>query len=360
MNSPDSEPIIFKPFWADWPEIREFTAVLQHAGITFFFTGGAVRDAFRNQRPADIDIRVLGPAAAATHALEQKGYRTQPPEGKSWPVHRAWINNIRFDVGELINDGPLSDIETCAKIIGLEMDFTVNSMTLMPSTWVLYDFFGARKDIAEGKLRFMEGQEQQLVQKKAIFAIRFFRMHALIGRGEPDPEILSKCIAMMPQIFEWPRIYLRYSMMQLLGMPNAIVALRLLYRHELFKYTLGYQIKDLSLLEALETIETIRGEPSEWLVRLALLLFSSQAPCDRALEHLRGFWEMEETYAARLELMINNFIVMSPEEVIANYPTLKQTFEPRDIHNMLLMRWAMEDDVAGAKEPYEKALITRF
>jgi poly(A) polymerase len=159
--------------------------------------GGAVRNALLNIPVGEIDI--------ATTALPDEVIRRAKTAGvKSVPTGIAHgtvtlvVDGQPFEVTTL-----REDIETFgrkAKVAfgrdwtrdAQRRDFTINGLSVDRSGAV-HDHVGGLQDIETKRVRFI-GDPDQRIAEDYLRILRFFRMHAAFGAGEPDRNGVLACI----------------------------------------------------------------------------------------------------------------------------------------------------------------------
>src|ERR1700726_4625480 len=160
--------------------------------------GGAVRNALLKIPTGDIDI--------ATTALPDEVIRRARAAGiKSVPT------GIEHGTVTLVVDGQpfevttlREDIETFGRKAKVAFgrdwardaerrDFTINGMSV-DVNGVVHDYVGGLDDIAARRVRFI-GDPDRRIAEDYLRILRFFRIHAAFGAGEPDRAGYLACIA---------------------------------------------------------------------------------------------------------------------------------------------------------------------
>jgi len=193
--------------------------------------GGAVRNALLNIPIGDIDI--------ATTALPDEVVRRAKSAGiKSVPtgiVHGTVTlvaESQPFEVTTL-----REDIETFgrkAKVAfgrdwvrdAQRRDFTINGLSVSPDGAV-HDHVGGLDDIAAKRVRFI-GNPDQRIAEDYLRILRFFRMHAAFGAGEPDHAGVRACIRGRSGLAGLSAERVRMEMLKLLvaeGAAKAVIAM---------------------------------------------------------------------------------------------------------------------------------------
>jgi poly(A) polymerase len=160
--------------------------------------GGAVRNALLKVPTGDIDI--------ATSALPNEVIRRAKAAGiKSVPtgIEHGTVTLVvdaqPFEVTTL-----REDIETFGRRAKVAFgrdwardaerrDFTINGLSV-DARGVVHDYVGGLADIAARRVRFI-GDPDQRIAEDYLRILRFFRIHAAYGSGEPDRSGYLACIA---------------------------------------------------------------------------------------------------------------------------------------------------------------------
>src|SRR5258707_14784358 len=193
--------------------------------------GGAVRNALLKIPTGDIDI--------ATSALPDEGIRRAAAAGI-----RSVPTGIEHGTVTLVVDAqPLEvttlreDTETFgrkAKVAfgrdwaadAARRDFTVNGLSV-DADGVVYDYVGGLDDVAARRVRFI-GDPNLRIAEDYLRILRFFRIHAAYGEGEPDAAGLAACIAGRGGLEQLSRERVRMELLKLLvarGMAPALTAM---------------------------------------------------------------------------------------------------------------------------------------
>src|SRR5450631_1818063 len=193
--------------------------------------GGAVRNALLQIPPGDIDI--------ATTALPDEVIRRARAAGiKSVPT------GIEHGTVTLVVDGqPLEvttlreDTETFGRKAKVAFgrdwvrdaerrDFTINGMSV-DAVGVVHDHVGGLDDIPAKRVRFI-GDPDARISEDYLRILRFFRIHAAFGAGEPDRAGYLACIRARAGLASLSLERVRMEMMKLMvaeGAAGAVTAM---------------------------------------------------------------------------------------------------------------------------------------
>src|SRR3981189_1420379 len=193
--------------------------------------GGAVRNALLKIPTGDIDI--------ATTALPAEVIRRAKAAGiKSVPT------GIEHGTATLVVDAqPLEvttsreGIEPCARKAKVAFgrdwvrdaqrrDFTINGLSV-DATGVVHDHVGGLDDIFAKRVRFI-GDPNERIAEDYLRILRFFRIHAAYGAGEPDRRGLLACIGGRAGLATLSAERVRMEMLKLVvadGARDAVIAM---------------------------------------------------------------------------------------------------------------------------------------
>jgi poly(A) polymerase len=193
--------------------------------------GGAVRNALLQTPPGDIDI--------ATTALPDEVIRRARAAGiKSVPT------GIEHGTVTLVVDGQPFEVTTLredtetfgrkAKVAfgrdwvrdAERRDFTINGLSV-DVAGVVHDHVGGLDDILAKRVRFIGDPDRRIVEDY-LRILRFFRIHAAYGAGEPDRDGYLACIRLRAGLATLSAERMRMEMLKLViadGAAGAVAAM---------------------------------------------------------------------------------------------------------------------------------------
>ncbi len=101
----------------------------------------------------------------------------------------------------------------------LRRDFTINGLSLSPDG-VVHDDVGGLADIETRRVRFI-GEPAQRIAEDYLRILRFFRIHAAYGKGEPDVAGYNACVAGRDGLCTLSAERIRMEMLKLVVAPGA-------------------------------------------------------------------------------------------------------------------------------------------
>ncbi|SFH96340.1 CCA tRNA nucleotidyltransferase [Bradyrhizobium sp. Gha] len=189
--------------------------------------GGTVRNALLGLPPGDADI--------ATTALPEEVVRRAKSAGiKSVPT------GIEHGTITLVIDGTPYEVTTLredtetfgrkAKVVfgrdwvkdAERRDFTMNGLSV-DADGVVYDYVGGIADAKARRVRFI-GAPDQRIAEDYLRILRFFRIHAAFGAGEPDRDGTLACIRGRAGLATLSAERVRMEILKLLVTPGASAA----------------------------------------------------------------------------------------------------------------------------------------
>lgn len=213
--------------WLNGPALRVLT-LLNADGEEARVVGGAVRNALLGVAVGDIDI-------ATTAVPDEVVKRAQAAHIKSVPT------GIAHGTVTLVADGQpfevttlREDIETFGRKATVAFgrdwardaqrrDFTINGLSAGVDG-VVHDHVGGLPDIAARRVRFI-GEPSQRIAEDYLRILRFFRIHAAYGSGEPDRDGYLACIEGRDGLATLSAERVRMEMLKLAAADGALAAI---------------------------------------------------------------------------------------------------------------------------------------
>ena len=160
--------------------------------------GGAVRNALLGIPTGDIDIAITALPTEVIRRAKAAGIKSIPTGIEHGTVTLV-IDGEPFEITTLRED--TETFGRKAKVAfgrdwirdAERRDFTINGMSVS-ADGVLHDHVGGLDDIAARRVRFI-GDAHQRIAEDYLRILRFFRIHAAYGAGEPDRAGYLACIA---------------------------------------------------------------------------------------------------------------------------------------------------------------------
>ena len=187
----------------DAPWLREGPAarvlkLLNADGEEARVVGGAVRNALLDLPIGDIDIATTAVPEEVNRRAKAAGIKSVPTGIEHGTVTLV-VDAKPFEVTTLRED--TETFGRRAKVAfgrdwmrdAERRDFTVNGLSA-DAEGNIYDYVGGLEDVAARRVRFI-GEPSRRIAEDYLRILRFFRIHAAYGAGEPDRAGYLACIA---------------------------------------------------------------------------------------------------------------------------------------------------------------------
>jgi poly(A) polymerase len=189
--------------------------------------GGAVRNALLKIPIGDIDIATTAPPDEAIRRAKAAGIKSVPTGIEHGTVTLV-VDSQPFEVTTLRED--TETFGRKAKVAfgrdwsrdAERRDFTINGLSV-DADGVVHDYVGGLDDIAAKRVRFI-GDPERRIAEDYLRILRFFRIHAAFGAGEPDRAGYLACIRARAGLATLSAERVRMEMLKLMVAEGAAVA----------------------------------------------------------------------------------------------------------------------------------------
>ena len=189
--------------------------------------GGAVRNALLKIPIGDIDIATTALPDEVIRRAKTAGIKSVPT-GIDHGTVTLVVDARPFEITTL-----REDTETFGRKARVAFgrdwirdaerrDFTINGLSV-DADGVVHDYVGGLYDIAARRVRFI-GDPDQRIAEDYLRILRFFRIHAAFGAGEPDREGYLACIRARVGLATLSAERVRMEMLKLMVAEGAAVA----------------------------------------------------------------------------------------------------------------------------------------
>jgi poly(A) polymerase len=203
-------------------------ALLNGDGEEARVIGGAVRNALLKIPTGDIDIATTSLPDEVIRRAKAAGVKSVPT-GIDHGTVTLVVEGHPFEVTTL-----REDTETYGRKAKVAFgrdwvrdaerrDFTINGLSV-DADGVVHDHVGGLDDIANRRVRFI-GDPHQRIAEDYLRILRFFRMHASYGAGEPDRDGYLACISGRAGLTSLSAERIRMEMLKLVIAKGAVVAI---------------------------------------------------------------------------------------------------------------------------------------
>src|ERR1700739_2047586 len=206
-------------------------ALLNGHGEEARVVGGAVRNALLKVPIGDIDIATTAVPDEVVRRAKAAGIKSVPTGIEHGTVTLV-VDGQPFEITTLRQDtetfGRRAKVSFGRDWVGdaHRRDFTINALSA-GADGVVHDYVGGLDDIAVRRVRFI-GEPDQRIEEDYLRILRFFRIHAAFGAGEPERAGYLACIRGRAVIASLSAERVRMEMMKLViadGAAGAITAM---------------------------------------------------------------------------------------------------------------------------------------
>src|SRR6516162_3233449 len=189
--------------------------------------GGAVRNALLGIPVGDIDIATTALPAEVVRRAKAAGVKSVPTGIEHGTVTLV-VDTQPFEVTTLREDtetfGRKARVAFGRDWVGdaHRRAFTINALSVGPDG-VVHDYVGGLDDIAARRVRFI-GDPGGRIEEDYLRILRFFRIHAAFGVGEPDRAGYLACIASRAGLVTLSAERVRMELLKLLVADGAVAA----------------------------------------------------------------------------------------------------------------------------------------
>src|SRR4051812_44943748 len=190
--------------------------------------GGAVRNALLGIPIGEIDIATTAVPAEVIRRAKAAGIKSVPT-GIDHGTVTLVVDGKPFEVTTL-----REDTETYGRkakvafgrdwaVDARRRDFTINGLSV-DAAGLVHDHVGGLEDIAARRVRFI-GDPDQRISEDYLRILRFFRIHAAFGAGEPDRAGYLACIRARAGLTTLSAERLRMEILKLMVADGAVGAM---------------------------------------------------------------------------------------------------------------------------------------
>lgn len=286
---PQVPPSLSAESWLKRPETQAVFSALKTAGHEARAVGGAVRNALMGQPVGEVDMATPARPDAVMHAVQAAGLKCVPT-GLEHGTVTVVSGDVAYEVTTL-----REDVETFGRHarIAFSMDwaadaarrdFTMNALYCTADGRVI-DPLGGYRDIVQRRVVFI-GDARARIGEDYLRILRFFRLHAAYGQGEPDRAALDACVRERHGLTGLSAERVRAELLKLLDAPGTLVAVQAMHEFGLLTAILGAAPRP-GLLARLLDWEGVLQMPRDPLLRLSALAVAVEDDVERLAGRLR-------------------------------------------------------------------------
>ena len=225
--------------WMKEEQTKTVMDTLNEGGQRALFVGGCVRNALLGEEVSDIDIATQWTPQEAKDKLEAIGVKVVP-------------TGIDHGTITAVNDGKIFEVTTLRKDVETDgrravvaftddwvedahrRDFTMNTL-LADAEGNIYDPTGQGiKDLEARRVVFV-GKPEGRIAEDYLRILRFFRFHALYGKGDPEDESLKACAGAAGKIATLSKERITQEFFKIMSVDEPVPVLDLMFEHGVLK-----------------------------------------------------------------------------------------------------------------------------
>jgi poly(A) polymerase len=274
--------------WLRDEKLQRLLSVLNAEGEARV-AGGAIRNALMKRPVSDIDIATTLLPQRVSELCKAAGFGVHPT-GIEHGTLTITVDKNPFEVTTLRRDVETDGrravvaFSTDWRTDALRRDFTINAL-YCDATGKIYDFTNGCDDLRNQRVRFV-GAPSRRIKEDALRILRFFRFHAIYGKGAPDKAGLAACTRARKLLRNLSAERIRAEVLKLLAAPLAVPTLKVMAKTKILAEILPYT-EDWKVMERL---------PADPLLRLFAL---AKQPQD-----LQQRFKLSNAEAARIQSLL--------------------------------------------------------
>jgi poly(A) polymerase len=334
---PIVEPVLADAPWLTAGGTARVLQLLNADGEEARVVGGTVRNALLGLPPGDTDIATTARPDEVVRRAKAAGIKSVPT-GIDHGTVTLVIDSVPYEVTTL-----REDTETFGRkarvVFGRDWvkdaerrDFTMNGLSV-DANGIVYDYVGGIADAKARRVRFI-GEPDQRIAEDYLRILRFFRIHAAFGAGEPDRDGYLACIRGRAGLAALSAERVRMEMLKLLVAGGASAATLAMADAGLLQALIGGVVYT-GPLTAMIAIERELGLPASVTRRLAALTVAVTEDAKRVATRLR----LSNAEAKALDSMGHRWWRF-PTKDEANARRLVYRLGPERYHDRVLLAWA--------------------
>lgn len=332
-----AEPILAGAPWLTAGGTARVLQLLNANGEEARVVGGTVRNALLGLPPGDTDIATTALPDEVVRRAKRAGIKSVPT-GVDHGTVTLVIDGTPYEVTTL-----REDTETFGRKARVAFgrdwvkdaerrDFTMNGLSV-DANGMVYDYVGGIADAKARRVRFI-GNPDQRIAEDYLRILRFFRIHAAFGAGEPDRDGTLACIRGRAGLATLSAERVRMEMLKLLVAGGASSAAVAMADAGLLQVLTGGVVYT-GPLTAMIAIERVLGLPANATRRLAALTVAVTEDAKRVATRLR----LSNAEAKALDSMGHRWWRFAAKDE-ANARRLVYRLGPERYHDRVLLAWA--------------------
>jgi tRNA nucleotidyltransferase/poly(A) polymerase len=281
--------VLDNALWLTSGSLARVLELLNGEGEEARVVGGAVRNALLDVPIGDIDIATTAVPDEVIRRAKVAGIKCVPTGIEHGTVTLV-VEGHPFEVTTLRED--TETFGRKAKVAfgrdwaadAQRRDFTINGLSVDANA-VVHDHVGGLEDIAAKRVRFI-GDPNRRIAEDYLRILRFFRIHAAYGAGEPDRAGYLACIVAREGLATLSAERVRMEMLKLMIADGALGAIVAMADGGLLQQIVG-GVAYIGPFAAMISVERVLGLEPDPIRRLAALTVAVTEDARRVASRLR-------------------------------------------------------------------------
>ncbi len=275
--------------WLDAPSIQKIFDAVECGDDTARVVGGAVRNSLLGAAVKDVDIATTATPDVVVERCTAAGLKVIPT-GIDHGTVTAMSGGQGYELTTL-----RQDVETFGRQATVSFgrdwtedarrrDFTLNAL-YCDRNGEIFDPLGGLEDCLSRRVHFI-GDPHQRIREDYLRILRFFRIHATYGAGDPDPAGLLACVQERDGLRNLSAERVGTEMVRLVTAPLAAKVVALMESHGILEIVTGgvARVVDFTAFHALADVAPEIADAPLALVALAGFV---EEDVDRLVDRLR-------------------------------------------------------------------------
>ena len=338
------------PDWLAWPQTQRLLVFFSEAHMDICFVGAAVRKRLLGCVANNISCLTSAPLGYVLAVAVQEGLNAQLHQMRTDHVVLE-VGGVRFHVATLGEDNRHEGMLTRVKLhVEKHFDFTLDALVLT-TEGELHDPFGGVEDLQKGQVIFLQ---LPAVSMDPYRCLRYFRLVGEFSQGIANGAIVALCAQRRESLRRIEGEFRYREIVKIALAPRGVRILRLLAREWMLTEALGFGVSDVQGFEHMMAIEGLLKIDPDKETRMLLFAALASIPAAETMRKLAQPYgwgaDMLSCYIWMAERLRERVIVMSE---------WKEKIGEKGYQHMVLVQWALEDDVVEAA-PFFSALLGSY
>jgi poly(A) polymerase len=229
--------------WLKEPRLQDVMRQILLAGADIRVVGGAVRNSLLGVHISDVDLATTMRPEDVMKVCAKAGFGVHPTgieHGTITIVNKGQVFEVTTLRRDVATDGRRAVVAFTQNWAedAMRRDFTINAL-YCDVDGKTYDYTTGYKDIQRKRVRFV-GEAEMRIKEDYLRILRFFRFHAIYGKGSPCPVGLAACVKLKTGLKKISAERIRQELVKLIVAPRSIDTLKIMATSGILKIILPY------------------------------------------------------------------------------------------------------------------------